>query len=185
MTDPIGRTFSRQGSPPLIVKIANGPAGHYKALVTALSVPSTGESYSLAFATDASCSAGNVDTGGVVRETLSNSQIANALAQSGSTGITLQVQGTSPTSARIFYYSNIGSLPVSWTIDFYAATPNLGAVITQVAVHGINVTTQLISRLSSVGGNSITSMPAGFTVDRVYSCNGPGGDDMMVIEGHR
>jgi hypothetical protein len=185
VTDPIGRTFSRQGSPPLIVKIAYGPAGMYKALVAALSVPSTGESYSLAFATDAPCSAGNVDTGGVVRETLSNSQIANALAQSGSTGITLQVQGTSPTSARIFYYSNLGSLPVSWTIDFYAAAPNLGAVITQMTVHGINVTTQLISRVSSFGGNSITSMPAGFAVDRVYSCNGPGGDDMMVIEGHR
>jgi hypothetical protein len=28
-------------------------------------------------------------------------------------------------------------------------------------------------------------MPTGFIVDRVYSCNGPGGDDMMVIEGHR
>jgi hypothetical protein len=28
-------------------------------------------------------------------------------------------------------------------------------------------------------------MPTGFSVDRVYSCNTPGGDDMMVIEGHR
>jgi hypothetical protein len=94
------------------------------------------------------------------------------------------VQGTSPTSARIFYYSNFGGLPFSWTIAFYAATPNLGAVITQVTVRGINVTTQVISRLSLVG-NSITSMPTGFIVDRVYSCNGAGGDDMMVIEGHR
>ena len=185
VTDPTGRTFARQGVAPIIVRIANGPAGEYKALVTALSVPSTGESYSLAFATDAACAAGNVDTGAVVRETLSNMQIANALAQSGSTGITLQVRGTSATSARIFYYSNLGGLPLSWTIDFYAATPNLGAVITQVTVRGINVTTQVISRLSSIGGNSITSMPAGFIVDRVYSCNGPGGDDMMVIEGHR
>ncbi len=185
VTDPTGRTFARQGTAPIIVRIANGPAGVYKSLVTALNVPSTGESYAVVFATDAACAAGNVDTGTVVRETLSNSQIANALSESGSTGITLQVQGTSPTSARIFYYSNFGGLPVSWTIDFYAATPNLGAVITQVTVRGINVTTQLVSRLSSVGGNSITSIPSGFIVDRVYSCNGPGGDDMMVIEGHR
>jgi hypothetical protein len=153
--------------------------------VTALNVSAAGEAYSLVFATDAACASGNVDTGTVVRQTLSNSQIASALSQSGSTGITLQVQGTSPTSARIFYSSNLGGLPVSWTIDFYAATPNLGAVITQVTVRGINVTTQVISRLSSVGGNSITSMPTGFSVDRVYSCNTPGGDDMMVIEGHR
>jgi len=110
---------------------------------------------------------------------------ASALAQAGSTGVTLQFQGTSPTSARILYYSNLGALPVSWTIAFYAATPNLGAVITEVTVRGISVTTQVISRLSSLAGNSITSMPTGFSVDRVYSCNAPGGDDMMVIEGHR
>jgi hypothetical protein len=185
VTDPTGRTVVKQGAAPLVVNFTNGPPGLYKAIVTALNVPSTGEAYSLAFATDAACVAGNVDTGTVVRQTLSNSQIANAIAQSGSTGVTLQVQGTSPTSARIFYYSNLGGVPVSWTIDFYAATPNLGAIITQVSLRGVNVTTQLISRLSSVGGNSIASMPTGFIVDRVYSCNGPGGDDMVVLEGHR
>jgi hypothetical protein len=184
VTDPAGRVIARQGAPPLIIKIANGPAGVYKAIVTALNVPAAGEAFSLAFATDSACAAGNVDTGTVVRQTLSNSQIANALAESGSTGITLQVQGTSPTSARIFYYSNFGGLPLSWTIAFYAATPNLGAVITQVTVRGVNVTTQVVSRLSLVG-NSITSMPTGFIVDRVYSCSGAGGDDIMVIEGHR
>jgi hypothetical protein len=175
----------KQGAAPLVVKISNGPPGIYKAIVTALNVAPTGEAYSLAFATDAACAPGNIDSGTVVRETLSNSQIASALAQSGSTGVTLQVQGTSPTSARIFYYSNLGGVPISWTIDFYAATPNLGAVITQVTVRGINVTTQVISRLSSVAGNSITSMPTGFSVDRVYSCSGPGGDDMVILEGHR
>jgi hypothetical protein len=185
VTDPAGRTYPRQGAAPLIIKIANGPAGVYKAVVTALDVPPSGEAYALTFATDAACASGNVDTGTVVRQTLSNSQIAQALANSGSTGITLQVRGTSPTSARVFYYSNLGGLPLSWTIDFYAATPNLGAVITQVTVQGINVTTQLISRLGSFGGSSITSMPTGFSVDRVYSCSGPGGDGLMVIEGHR
>jgi hypothetical protein len=185
VTDPDGRAYPKQGAAPLIVKIANGPAGVYKAVVTALDVPATGEAYALTFATDAACASGNVDNGSVVRQTLSNSQIQKALTDSGSTGITLQVRGTSPTSARIFYYSNLGGLPISWTIDFYAATPNLGAVITQVTVRGINVTTQVISKLGSVGGSSISSMPTGFSVDRVYSCNGPGGDGMMVIEGHR
>ncbi len=185
VTDPLGRTVSKQGSPPLVVKITGGPPGVYKAVVRAINVPAVGESYSLAFATDATCSPGNVDTGSVVRQTLSNSQIANALAESGSTGVTLQVAGTSATSARIVYYSNLGGVPILWTIDFYAASPYLGAVITQVSLRGINVTTQLVSKLSSVGVNSIASMPTGFIVDRVYSCSGPGGDGMMVIEGHR
>ena len=185
VTDPLGRSITKQGPPPLVVRIQSGPPGMYKALVTALNVPAPGESYSLAFATDAACAPGNVDTGTVVRQTLSNSQIANALAQSGSSGITLRVQGTSPSSARIYYYSNFGGITLSWTVVFYAASPNLGAVITQVTIHGINVTTQVISKLGSAGMNSISSMPAGFIIDRVYSCSGPGGDGMMVIEGHR
>ncbi|MDQ2943610.1 MAG: FecR family protein, partial [Candidatus Dormibacteraeota bacterium] len=185
VADPAGRSYSKQGPAPLMIKITNGPAGVYKAVVRALSVPSTGEAYSLVFATDATCGAGNVDDGTVVRQTLSNSQIAKALAESGSTGITLQVQGTSPSSARIFYYSNLGGMPISWTVVFYASTPTLGAVITQVTVRGINITTELISKVTQFGPNSIRSMPTGFIVDRVYSCSGPGGDVMAVIEGHR
>jgi len=185
VTAPDGTVHKQQGPPPIKVAIANGPPGLYKAVVTAISVAAGGEPYSIAFATDAACTPGNVDNGTTVRETLSNSQIANALAEAGSTGVTLQVQGTSPTSARIVYYSDLGGLPLSWTIAFYAATPNLGAVITQVTVRGISVTTQVISRFTSFGGNSISSIPSGFIVDRVYSCNTATGDDMMVIEGHR
>ena len=181
--DPSGvEHSSRQGTRPVEGHLS-GPPGRYRAIVRATDAPG-GEPYAVSFASNAACAAGNVDTGTVVRQTLSNSQIANALAESGSTGITLQVQGTSATSARIFYYSNLGGIPISWTVVFYAATPNLGAVITQVTVRGVNVTTQVISRLSSLG-DSISSIPSGFIVDRVYSCSGPGGDGMMVIEGHR
>jgi hypothetical protein len=95
------------------------------------------------------------------------------------------VDGTSATSARIVYASNLGGVPISWTIDFYAATPNLGAVITQVTVRGINVTTQVVTNLSSFGGQSISSIPSGYIVDRVYSCASANGDGMMVVEGHR
>ena len=183
ITDPSGAQHAtRQGSRPVELHLT-GPPGRYRATVRAVDVPG-GEPYAVSFASTASCAPGDVDTGSVVRHTLSNSQIAKALGDSGATGVTLQVQGTSPTSARIFYNSNVGGLPLSWTVAFYAATPNLGAVITQVTVRGINVTTQVVSRLSSLGG-SITSIPSDFSVDRVYSCNGPGGDGMMVIEGHR
>jgi hypothetical protein len=185
VTDPAGRTYSRQGAAPIVVKIANGPPGVYKALVTAIDVPAAGEAYSLTFATDASCEAGNVDTGTAVRWTMSNSQIASTLAQSGSTGVSLRVQGTSPTSARIEYYSNVGGMPISWTIVFYSASPNLGAVITQISVRGINVTTRVTSSLSSVAGSSTSSIPAGFIVDRVYSCRDLKGDGLVVVEGHR
>jgi len=70
-----------------------------------------------------------------------------------------------------------------WTVIFFAATPNLGLVLTQVTVRGINLTTQVASKLNSAIGQSL-SVPTDFTVDRVYSCKGSGGG-VMVIEGHR
>jgi FecR-like protein len=182
VTDPGGVPYSAQGTSPVRITIPDGQPGRYTAVVRGIDVPAGGEPYALTFATDAACVEGNVDTGGVVRQTLSNAQIATALSQSGATGITLQVQGTSPDSARIYYYSNLGGASVSWTIDFYAATPNLGVVLTQVTVRGVNITTQIVSRLPQATGQSGVSID--FSVDRVYSCNGPGGG-MMVIEGHR
>ena len=176
---------SRGTASPVTPGPIEGPPGHYRAVVHAVDVASP-EAYVVAFATNAPCAAGSSDSGGAtVRETLSNSQIATALANAGSQGVTLQILGTSPTSAHLVYYSNVGGVELSWTIDFYAATPNLGAVITQVTVRGLNVTTTVVSRLSSFGGNSITAIPADFVVDRVYSCATATGDNVMVVEGHR
>jgi hypothetical protein len=101
VTDPGGVPHSAQGASPVRMTIPNGQPGRYTAVVRGIDVPAGGEPYALSFATDAPCVEGNVDTGGVVRQTLSNAQIATALSQSGATGITLQVQGTSPNSARI------------------------------------------------------------------------------------
>jgi FecR protein len=177
--DPSGAThITRKGSRPVQGNLS-GPPGRYRAIVRAEDVPG-GEPWAISFATNSSCSAESVDTGGFVRQTISNDQISQALASS---GVTLQVQGTSPASARVSYYSDLGGVPISWTVIFYAATPNLGLVLTQVTVRGINLTTQVASKLSSAIGQSLT-FPTDFTVDRVYSCKGSGGG-VMVIEGHR
>ncbi|HZK73772.1 MAG TPA: FecR domain-containing protein [Clostridia bacterium] len=177
--DPIGVSHtSRQGSSPVQLNVGGQP-GRYRAVIKAVSAPG-GEAYAISFATNSGCVAGNVDTGSSVRETISTAQLSPALQQA---GVTLQVQGTSSNSARLFYYSDLGGIPVSWTVVFFAASPNLGIDLTQVTVKGINLTTQIASRLSSAIGQS-TSFPTDYTVDRVYSCTGPGGG-IMVIEGHR
>jgi hypothetical protein len=182
--DPAGASHTtRQTTRPVLINFS-GPAGHYRAIVRAVDAPG-GEAFAVSFATDAPCTAASVDKDNVVRQTLSNSQIGNLLATSGVNGVTIQVQGASPTSAKVIYFSNIGGTNISWTIVFYAATPRLGAVITEVTVQGINVTTQVITNLSSFGGVSVSSIPSGFTVDRVYSCKAADGDTMMIVEGHR
>ena len=179
--DPNGASHSSRQSGRPVQGNLSGPPGRYRAIVKAEDAPG-GEPWAISFATATSnsCSAENVDTGGYVRQTLSNDQLSQALASS---GVTLQVQGTSPASARISYYSDLGGVPISWTVIFYAATPNLGLVLTQVTVRGINLTTQVAEKLNSAIGQSL-SVPTDFTVDRVYSCKGSGGG-VMVIEGHR
>ncbi len=179
--DPSGAQHaSRNGASPVTVNI-DGPPGRYRAVVHAVDAPG-GEPFAVSFATNAACAEGNVDTGTVVRKTLSTDQLQASLAQSGASGIGIQILGTSSNSARLHYYSNIGGNEISWTIDFYAATPNLGAVITQVTFHGINLTTQIVSRLQAANA-SISTIPQDYVVDRVYSCPAAGG--LMVIEGHR
>src|SRR5262245_30699858 len=146
-----------------------GTAGVYRATVIAVNV-SPAEPWVVAFAADPPCvlaPEGGTDTGTFVRETLSSSQVQKGLEGS---GITLQVQGTSATSARLHYHSNFGGTEISWTVVFYAATPNLGAVVTQVTVRGVNVTTQVLKYLGSGAKESISSIPQDFSVDRVYSC---------------
>jgi len=179
--DPAGvEHASRNGVPPVTGNLS-GPPGLYRAVVHAVNVPG-GEAFAVSFATNVMCAPGSFDTGSVVRKTLSSDELQASMAQSGVTGITIKVVGTSSSSARLYYYSNLGGTEISWTIDFYAATPNLGAVVTQITVRGINITTQVVSRLTSAGA-SISSIPQDYTVDRVYSCAASGG--LLVIEGHR
>jgi len=161
-----------------------GSAGRWRAMVIAVDV-SPAEPWVIAWASDDPCvaeEAGTGDSGTFVRQTVSNSQLGQGLQDS---GITLRVEGTSSNSARLYYYSNIGGTEVSWTVVFYAATPNLGAAVTQVTVRGVNVTTRLLNYLGPGAKDSISSIPQDFTVDRVYSCRSAKGDNMMVIEGHR
>jgi hypothetical protein len=182
--DPRGNEHTtRQSSRPVVLSFS-GPPGRYRAIVRALDAPG-GEAFAVSFASAAPCTSAPIDVNGVVRQTLSNSQISSLMATNGVNGVTIQVRGTSPTSARVVYFSNLGGTDLSWTIDFYAATPSLGAVITEVSVHGINVTTQVITTLSSFGNVSLSSIPSGYTVDRVYSCTAPDGDGLMIVEGHR
>lgn len=177
--DPNGTPHtSRQGTPPVQLNL-NGPSGLYKAMIRGVSLPPEGEPFSVSFATATQCGGESVDTPNFVRQTISNQQISEALRQS---GVTLQIQGTSANSARVSYYSDLGKVPIAWTILFYAATPNLGFVLTQFSVRGVNVTTGIVSRLSSVTG-SAQALPTEFIVERVYSCNGSGGGQ-MVVEGH-
>ena len=179
VTDPGGAAHAtRQAGSPVVIHL-NGQPGKYRAVVKAVNVPG-GEPYAVSFASNSGCSSDTVDTGDFVRQTVSNAQLGQGLQDS---GITLQVVSTSATSATISYFSSLGGTEISWTIVFFAASPNLGFTLTQFSIRGIDVTTQVMSRLTQAAGTSVSSIPTDFTIDRVYSCQGAEGN-VMVIEGH-
>lgn len=182
--DPGGIRHTKVGPPPVSLKIQSGAPGLYRAVIQAISVPAAGEPYSISFATDAACGGANVDTPTAVRGSVNGSQIAHALDASGSIPITIQVQGTSPVAARVVYTSIFSGQPVSWSVDFFTATPNLGFVITHASVRSLDVTTRVITALTWFNRSSLNSISTpGYVVDRVYSCEA-GGGGVMVIEGH-
>lgn len=180
LTDPDGHVYPKSGAPPLVIKVANGSPGLYKAVVKAISVASAGEPYAVAFATDTACTSGNTDNGTTVRDTISTNDLSNSLS---SAGISVQVVGTSASAGVITYYGKWNGVPITWTMELTSGSPNLSVVITSVTVNGVNVTPKVISYLSSIGV-SLNSLPTGFVVDRVYSCAGANGDTLLVIEGH-
>ena len=169
--DPSGhRDSPGRALAPGQLAISNGPPGLLQGRRSRRSTCRGGEPYSVSFATQRRLPAGQRRHGQRwCARPSATQQISQALAQSGAAGHhpgpghvvrTRPASTTTPTSA--------GSRSRGPLI-FYAATPNLGAVITQVTVRGINVTTQVVSGLPSASRLD-HSIPSDFTVDRVYSC---------------
>src|SRR2546428_13216874 len=124
VTDPLGGRRTAQGKSPLTIKTPNAPRGRDRAMVRGVDVRG-GEPHSVSFATDAACVEGNVDTGGGVLQTLSNSPISKGLSQSGGTGGTPQVPGAGPNSAPALFPSELGCDPGPRASGVHAHTPHL------------------------------------------------------------
>src|SRR5260221_2752879 len=106
VVDPQGVAHAaRSGQPPVVLSIGRGP-GLYKAMIHAIDVPA-GEPFAVSFASDAGCTNDKVDNGAVVRQTLSNGELQRGLAQSGTSGGTIEVQGPPDNSARVHSASGI------------------------------------------------------------------------------
>ena len=65
---------------------------------------------------------------------------------------------------------------------YAAGGGNVGVVVTQAHLKGIDVKQQITSALASATGKNLDSLSIGYQVDRVYSCTA-GKDTFLVLEG--
>jgi hypothetical protein len=177
VTPPGRAAVCGQGASPVRVTYPSGDPGPYVLTVTALQVPAAGEPYFLSVGTRPPCSAGSVDSNGVIREALSASQLVQSIKVSGLGDVSAGVSSTSPSSAVISGSASLQGFSASGTIVVYAAPPNIGIVVTTATINGVGIPPAQAERFSQ---QSLSSIPLGFDVDRVYSC----GNDVVVIEGH-
>lgn len=180
VTDPTGRSFTAQGPPPLKLTVPSGPVGVYHAAATGVSLPAAGELYAISFSSNPPCQAGSLDQNGVVRDVLSNQQLALAIQEFGVGGVAAHIGGPTVGGAPVSASFSAVGISVSGQGIVYSATPNVGLVITGGSVYGVSIGADAAARLAGVGiQKQLASIPLGFTVDRVYACSG-----VMVIEGH-
>jgi hypothetical protein len=178
---------SAQGPPPVTVRIPNAPAGMYKGRVTGVVLDHGPEPWAVTFATNAPCTSSPVPASGAapgtpVRLTVSDSDINNTLAQSGTGTVTVHIQ---PTAGGAILSGTVSAngVSVGGTVLIYAAPPGLGVTIASASINGISVTGQVANQLAQLRGRTLDSINPGFAVDRVYGCQGPQGG-MLVVEGH-
>jgi hypothetical protein len=173
---PTGNQVCSQTASPVRVVVPNGPPGTYKMTVTAVQVAAAGEPYFLTVATKSPCQSGETDANGVLREGLSANEFVQALQQGGITDVSASVSAASSAGAVISGHLNTQGFSISGTAVVYAVPPNIAIVVTAATINGVAIPPSQVLRFSQ---QNLSSIPLGFDVDRVYSCN-----DVVVIEGH-
>lgn len=176
-----------QGPPPVIVTMNNLPGGVYKGRVTPLVLDTGPEPWAVAFASNPPCTSsgpppsGNTPTG-EIRFTFSDADLAAIIAQAQLQNSSLHIK-PSAGGAIISGNVNLPTVSLSGAVSVYATSPTIGVTILQSAMWGVNVSGDLSARVAQLSGRNLDSISVPFTVDRVYSCQGPQGG-MLVIEGH-
>jgi hypothetical protein len=176
-----------QGPPPVKVAMSNLPAGGYRGRVTPLVLEAGPESWAVSFASNPPCLSTGAPPNGTpaanqVRVTLSDADLAQILAQGQLSNSSVHIT-PEPGGGVISGNVNLPTVSLSGAVSIYATSPTLGVTILRASIEGINVTSQVASRVAALSGRSLNSVELGFTVDRVYSCQGAQGG-MLVIEGH-
>jgi hypothetical protein len=188
VTDPSGAVHQATGGVAgpagklVVVDIPNGPGGIYKVSVKGVDV-NPAEHFVVTMVTKFACSTASTATGTFIRNVLSANDTRDALANSGGSNVKISFRGASAGGANLAGSGGFQAVSVEAGALVYAAGGgNVGVVITDAKINGIDIKGQLTAALARGTGRNLDSLSLGYEVDRVYSCSA-GNDSFLVIEG--
>jgi hypothetical protein len=177
---PDGQIYTSSGPSPIVVVVANAPAGIYSLFVIGVSGLGTiGEEPFLAVASVETCVSADIDANGAVRRGYTAKDLAAAVQVSGLSNLSVTIAPNSPAGAIVNgtgTYNGVG-----WT-GSVVLVPH-GGLIEIVAVgatvFGVNVPAQqIVQQIGSAIGQDPTKLNPGYAVDRLFACK-----SVVMIDG--
>jgi hypothetical protein len=177
---PDGQMYTGSGHSPIVVAVANAPAGIYKLFVVGVSgLGTVGEEPFLAVAAVEPCVSSDIDQNGAVRRGYTDKDLATAVQVSGLSNLTVRIAANSPAGAIVTGQGTYNG--VGWTGSVLLVPHNGVVEIMAVGatVFGVNVPAQqIVQQIGSAVGQDPTNLSVGFIVDRLFACN-----SVLMIDG--
>ncbi len=177
---PDGQMFTGSGKSPIVVSVANAPAGIYVIYVVGVSGLGTiGEEPFVAVAAVEPCVSSDIDQNGAVRRGYADKDLAAAVQVSGLSNLSVTIAPNSPAGAIVTgrgTYDGVG-----WTGSVLLVPHNgvVEIIAVGATVFGLNVPAQqIVQQIGSAIGQDPTNLNVGFIVDRLFAC-----DSVVMIDG--
>jgi hypothetical protein len=177
---PDGQIYTGAGASPIVMVVANAPAGIYSLFVIGVSGLGTiGEEPFLAVASVETCVSSDIDANGAVRRGYTAKDLAAAVQVSGLSHLSVTIAPNSPAGAIVKSTGTYNG--VGWT-GSVLLVPH-GGLIEIVAVggtvFGVNVPAQqIVQQIGSAIGQDPTNLNPGYAVDRLFACK-----SVVMIDG--
>jgi hypothetical protein len=177
---PDATIFSKTGASPIVVEIDNALAGIYTIVVIGVSgLGANGETPFVSVAALEPCASANIDSRGAVRRGLTSQDLANNISVSGISNLSLTVVGNSLAGAIIKGSGTFNGASWTGTVVLLKHGNGLEVIAVGATAFGFNVPAeQSVSQIGTVIGQDPSNINVGFTVDRLFTCNG-----VVIIDG--
>jgi hypothetical protein len=177
---PDGQIYFKDGHSPIVIEIANAPAGIYQLYVIGISgLGTVGEEPFLAVASVEPCVSSDIDQNRAVRRGYSAKDLAAAVQVSGLSNLSLTIAPTSPAGAIVAGTGTYTGLSWKGSVLMVARKGVIEIIPVGATVMGIDVPAQqIVQQIGAAIGQDPTNLSPGYTVDRLFAC-----DSVVMIDG--
>ena len=178
---PDGHPYISTGPSPIVIVIPNPPAGIYKIDAIGISgLGTAGETPFISVAALEPCATSNIEQNGAVRHSYTGPELAQAVSVPGLTNLKINIIGSSPAGAILEGSANYNGVGLTGSLLLYTHSGNLAIIPLAATAFGLNIPAQQAAQqISSALGDDPANLNVGFSIDRLFSCNG-----VLMMDGH-